>query len=246
MKKTFTLIASMFIGVLAFASTIVTFQVDVTNYVAGGVTIGPTGIRIAGNFSGNNASANGGPMADNSPSAATSAMTDIGNNIWQIVVTFPTAGGNLSYKFVDGNWGTSEGLDPMSSIVSGGCGVADGNGFILRTYVIPSVATTVRYCWDKCLYACNGSGASLTEGSISNLVVSPNPATDLATFAFETTEKNATVTLFDLSGKAVVEQTAVIDASNQIEVNMANLMAGYYIYSVKAGNDVIIGKLMKK
>lgn len=246
MKKTFTLIASMFIGVLAYASTIVTFQVDVTNYVAGGVTIGPTGIRIAGNFSGNNASANGGPMADNSPSAATSAMTDIGNNIWQIVVTFPAGGGNLSYKFVDGNWGTSEGLDPMSSIVSGGCGVADGNGFILRTMVVPSVATTIRYCWDKCLYACNGSGASLTEGSITNLVVSPNPATDVATFAFETTEKNATVTLFDLSGKAVVEQTAVIGASNQIEVNMANLMAGYYIYSVKAGNDVITGKLMKK
>ncbi len=246
MKKTFTLIASMFIGVLAFASTIVTFQVDVTNYVAGGAIIDGSGIRIAGNFSGNNASANGGPMADNSPSAATSAMTDIGNNIWQIVVTFPTAGGNLSYKFVNGNWGMSEGTDPMSSIVSGGCGVADGNGFILRTYVIPSVATTVRYCWDKCLYACNGSGASLTEGTISNLVVSPNPAADLATFAFETTEKNATVTLFDLSGKAVVEQTAVIGASNQIEVNIANLMAGYYIYSVKAGNDVITGKLMKK
>ena len=231
---------------MAFASTIVTFQVDVTNYVAGGVAIDGSGIRIAGNFSGNNASANGGPMADNSPSTATSAMTDIGNNIWQIVVTFPTAGGNLSYKFVNGNWGMSEGTDPMSTIVSGGCGVADGNGFILRTYVIPTVGTTVRYCWDKCLYACNGSGASLTEGTITNLVVSPNPATDLATFAFETTEKNATVTLFDLSGKAVVEQTAVIGASNQIEVNMANLMAGYYIYSVKAGDNIVNGKLMKK
>ena len=246
MKKIFTLISACFVGAVAIAQADVTFQVDVTNYVAGGAIIDGSGIRIAGNFSGNNATANGGPMADNSPSAATSAMTDIGNNIWQIVVTFPAAGGNLSYKFVNGNWGMSEGTDPMSTIVSGGCGVADGNGFILRTYVIPTVATTVRYCWDKCLYACNGSGASLTEGTITNLVVSPNPATDLATFAFETTEKNATVTLFDLSGKAVVEQTAVIGASNQIEVNMANLMAGYYIYSVKAGDNIVTGKLMKK
>ena len=246
MKKIFTLISACFVGAVAFAQADVTFQVDVTNYVAGGVTIGPTGIRIAGNFSGNNASANGGPMADNSPSAATSAMTDMGNNIWQIVVTFPAGGGNLSYKFVDGNWGTSEGLDPMTSIVTGGCGVADGNGFILRTMVVPSVATTIRYCWDKCLYACNGSGASLTEGSITNLVVSPNPATDVATFAFETTENNATVTLFDLSGKTVAEQTAVTGTSNQIEVDMANLMAGYYIYSVKAGDNIVTGKLMKK
>jgi hypothetical protein len=112
--------------------------------------------------------------------------------------------------------------------------------------VVPSVGTTVRYCWDMCLYACNGSGANVTEGSISNLVVSPNPATDVTTFAFETNENNATVTLFDLSGKIVAEQTAVTGASNQIEVNTANLMAGYYIYSVKAGDDVVTGKLMKK
>ena len=245
MKKIFTLISICFVGAVAIAQADVTFQVDVTNYV-GGVPIDATGLRIAGNFSANSGTANGGPMGDFSPSIASSAMTDIGNNIWEIVVTFPAAGGNLSYKFVNGNWGMSEGTDPMSTIVSGGCGVADGNGFILRTYVIPTVATTVRYCWDKCLYACNGSGASLTEGTITNLVVSPNPATDLATFAFETTEKNATVTLFDLSGKAVVEQTAVIGASNQIEVNMANLMAGYYIYSVKAGDNIVTGKLMKK
>jgi hypothetical protein len=29
-------------------------------------------------------------------------------------------------------------------------------------------------------------------------------------------------------------------------VNMANLMAGYYIYSVKAGDNIVTGKLMKK
>ena len=133
-----------------------------------------------------------------------------------------------------------------SELATGGCGVDDGAGNINRTMVIPSVGTTVRYCWDMCLYACNGSGANVTEGSISNLVVSPNPATDVTTFAFETNENNATVTLFDLSGKTVAEQTAVTGASNQIEMNTANLMAGYYIYSVKAGDDVVTGKLMKK
>jgi len=246
MKKIFTLISACFVGAVAFAQADVTFQVDVTNYVAGGATIDGTGIRIAGNFSGNSGAANGGPMADWSPTTAGSAMTDIGNNIWEIVVTFPAAGGNLTYKFVNGNWGMNEGTDPMSTIATGGCGVDDGAGNINRTMVIPGVGTTVRYCWDMCLYACNGSGANVTEGSISNLVVSPNPATDVTTFAFETNENNATVTLFDLSGKTVAEQTSVTSASNQIEVNTANLMAGYYIYSVKAGDDVVTGKLMKK
>jgi hypothetical protein len=249
MKKIFTLISICFVGAISIAQTVVTFQVDVTNYVAGGATIDATGIRIAGNFSANGATANGSPMGDLSPTLPSSAMTSIGNNVWQIVVTFPAAGGNLSYKFVNGNWGTSEGLDPLNTIVSGGCGVSvpSPNGAIIyRTMVIPSVGTTIRYCWDKCLYACNGSGANVTEGSISNLVVSPNPATDVATFAFESNENHATVTLFDLSGKTVAEQTAVTGASNQIEMNTANLMAGYYIYSVKAGDDVITGKLMKK
>jgi hypothetical protein len=249
MKKIFTLISICFVGAVAIAQADVTFQVDVTNYVAGGAIIDGTGLRIAGNFSANSGTANGGPMADYSPTHAGSAMTDIGNNIWEIVVTFPAAGGNLSYKFVNGNWGMSEGIDPLNTIISGGCGVSvvSPNGAITyRTLVIPSVGTTIRYCWDMCLYACNGSGANVTEGSISNLVVSPNPATDVATFAFETNENHATVTIFDLSGKTVAEQTAVTGASNQIEMNTANLMAGYYIYSVKAGDDVVTGKLMKK
>lgn len=249
MKKIFTLISICFIGAVAIAQADVTFQVDVTNYVAGGAIIDGSGIRVAGNFSNNSATANGVPMADYSPTVPSSGMTSIGNNIWEIVVTFPAAGGNLSYKFVNGNWGMSEGVDLMNTIISSGCGVSvtSPNGpIIYRTLVIPGVGTTVRYCWDKCLYACNGSGANVTEGSISNLVVSPNPATDVATFAFESTENNATVTLFDLSGKTVVEQIAVLGEANQIEVNTANLMAGYYIYSVKAGDDVVTGKLMKK
>lgn len=233
------------IGSAAFAQADVTFQVDVTNYVAAGNAIDATGIRIAGNFSGNSGQANGGPMADWSPTTAGSAMTDLGNNVWEVVVTFPTAGGTLNYKFVNGNWGMNEGTDPMCTIATNGCGVDDGSGNINRTMTIPGVGTTVRYCWDMCLYACNGSGANVTEGSISNLVVSPNPTTDLATFAFATTESNATVTLFDLSGKVVANRNVATGASNQVELSTANLMSGYYIYSVKAGNDVVTGKLMK-
>ena len=47
MKKVFTLISALFLGFAVTAQTVVTFQVDVTNYVAGGATIDPTGMRVS-------------------------------------------------------------------------------------------------------------------------------------------------------------------------------------------------------
>ena len=73
MKKMFTLLSALFIGAMATAQVTVTFQVDVTNYVAGGATLDATGIRVGGNFSAMGGQANGGPMADWSPTTATSA-----------------------------------------------------------------------------------------------------------------------------------------------------------------------------
>ena len=89
MKKTFTLLSALFLGWSISAQVAVTFQVDVSSYVSGGNTIDASGIRFAGNFSARQATAGGTPMADWSPTVANSALTSIGNNIWQGVVTFP-------------------------------------------------------------------------------------------------------------------------------------------------------------
>lgn len=242
MKKVFTLISALFIGFVAMAQATVTFQVDVTNYIAGGATIDGTGMRIAGNFSARQGTVGGSPMADWSPTVATSAMTALANNMWEIVVDFPaaTGGDTLLYKFVNGNWGMNEGAPALEA-----CGLGDGFGGFNRVFVIPDANQTKSYCYDSC-YSCAGSGVGLNESAIANLSVSPNPSSDLVTFSFGTSANAAVITLFDLSGKVVASRNVNTTALNVVEFSIANLSSGSYMYQVEANGSVVTGKLMKK
>ena len=73
------------------AQVSITYRVDVTDYLAGGETVDPTGIRIAGNFGTNMATTAGSTMVDWSPTDAGGAMTDLGGNIWEITIDFPSS-----------------------------------------------------------------------------------------------------------------------------------------------------------
>lgn len=242
MKKVFTLISALFLGFAVTAQTVVTFQVDVTNYIAGGATIDPTGMRVAGNFSARQGTVGGSPMADWSPTVATSAMTALANNVWQIAVTFPAAnaGDTLLYKFVNGNWGMNEGVPALA-----GCGLGDGFGGFNRVLVIPDANQTKAYCYDSC-YSCTGSGVGLMENAIADLMVSPNPSSDMVTFSFGTSANAAVITLFDLSGKVVASRKVNTTALNVVDFSIANLSSGSYMYQVEANGSVVTGKLMKK
>ena len=241
MKKTITFFASIFVGFLAFGQSSVTLQVDVTNYVMGAVPIDATGIRVAGNFSLNSGTVAGAPMADWSPTTATSAMTDIGNNVWEIVVTFPAAGGNLTYKFVNGNWGMNEGTDPMSTIATAGCGVDDGAGNINRTLEIPASNITLTYCWDNCASVCN---VGIVENAITNLAVYPNPVSDAIHVKFNLNDATEAVfTLVDLAGKVIMSKSVNPSITNMIDA--ATLVGGSYFYTVTAGENTAFGKIIK-
>jgi hypothetical protein len=226
------------------AQSTVTFKVDITNYVAGGAVIDPTGIRVAGTFSTNGGTVTAGAMADWSPTTPTSGMTDLGNNIWSIDVTYPVASlqSTQTYKFVNGDWGSNEGTDPLNTIAIDSCGTDDGAGNINRAYFL--LPGSVCFVWDACT-ACGGS--NVVENAINNLTVSPNPATEVANFKFDVNNASeATITLFDLTGKEVATKTIAVSASNNVEMNTANLSAGSYIYKVFAGDKVATGKLIKQ
>jgi hypothetical protein len=151
----------------------VTYKVDVTNYIAAGNTIAANGIRIAGNFADRGARVNGTAMLNWNPTDAASAMTNSGNNIWSVTVTYPdsSVAKTQLYKFVNGNWGANEG-GTGSAILTGQCGVDDGSGNINRTMVIPAASAIAAYCWDQCGSVCNTS--SVLNSATDNLIY-PNP-----------------------------------------------------------------------
>ncbi|MEN9700510.1 MAG: hypothetical protein RLZZ301_1708 [Bacteroidota bacterium] len=221
----------------------VTYKVDVTAYLGGGATLAANGMRVGGNFAAYGGAVAAGNMADWSPADANSAMTDEGNNIWSITVSYPVAslGATQLYKFVNGDWGSNEGTDAANTIATDSCGVDDGSGNINRTYVL--MPGTVCYTWDHC----DACGASVAENALTNLTVAPNPASDIVNFSFEANDAaTATVTLFDLAGKVVATKTVATTALTSIELNTSALQAGSYIYNVVAGEKVATGKLIKQ
>ena len=233
MKKIFTLCAALIFGATAFSQVTVVFAVDVTNYTA--APIAANGIRIGGNFADHGAVG----VVNWAPADASCAMINQGNNIWAIAVTFASAnvGDTLLYKFVNGNWGTNEGA-AGSLIATDGCGVADAGGNINRQFVIPATNSIVGKIWEECA---DISGFVGLEEATLNFSVAPNPTEVSTNFTFAAGTE-ATVSLFDLSGKLVSTTTGV----EKVAVNTENLTSGSYIYSITSGDKVATGKLMKK
>jgi hypothetical protein len=236
MKKLATLLITGFTGLSLNAQVKVTYQVDITDYLAGGATLSPNGIRIGGNFA-----TNGAINPDWTPSDPANALTDGGNNIWSITIEYPStsAGSTQLYKFVNGDWGTNEGTDPANTIATGGCGVDDGGGNINRTLLIPSADLTLCYKWD----GCDPCVAGLDANSVTNLSVSPNPATEVVSFKFDLNgATNAKIQLFDISGKEVSSALS----SGSFDLNVSGLESGSYIYRISTESSFKTGKIIKK
>jgi hypothetical protein len=234
MKKLVLSLAA-FLGFAALslqAQVTVTYKVDITAYLAGGTALGANGIRIGGNFADQGASVTAGNMVNWSPSDANSGMTDMGNNIWSIAVTYPatSVGATQLFKFVNNDWGTNEGTDPTNTIATGGCGVDDGAGNINRTQVIPAANTEVCFVWDGCA-ACGTS--SVKSSVINKLSVFPNPATDVVRLDLSG-NGIASATITDLSGKMVKQMNTILNN----EISVSDLNAGMYIITVAEGNRV--------
>ena len=216
----------------------VTFKVDVTHYISDGTVIGAGGIRIAGNFADRGAKVNGTNMVNWTPTDAASAMTNTGNNIWSISITYPDSSlaKTQTYKFVNNDWGTNEGTDPLNTIASGGCGVDDGAGNVNRTLVIPSANSKLSYCWDQCTSTC-----VITSSEEINLPTAtaayPNPFSSNLIVESQTAGK---FRLISVLGKVVLEGQ-LNPGKNSIETS--GLGNGLYILS---SEGQAIQRLLKK
>ena len=123
----------------------ITYEVDINDYLAGGNTLAPNGIRIAGDFGTNGALSSGLSMVDWNPTDISGAMSDPdGDNIWSITIDYGSStAGTQYYKFVNGDWGGDE---SVSDTVCGGAGGFGSDRF----FNIPLNDTTVCYKWGNC------------------------------------------------------------------------------------------------
>lgn len=247
MKKIYALGLAVFAAMSLNAQVSVTFKVDVTDYIGGGETIAANGVRIGGNFGDN-----GSTTASWNPTDASCALTDEGNNVWSITVEFPdsAAGNTQLYKFVNGDWGSNEGLTG-STIATDGCGVDDGGGNINRTLEIPASNLELEFCWDAC-FKCDGSDPVLVGVNdvklVSDFTVAPNPAVNATRFSFSLAQsENVTLKIYNILGAevATVLNGTIAAGTHNVEANLDNLESGVYLYVLRAGNRAHQGKISK-
>lgn len=255
MKKLYSLLAALAIFSSAFSQAddvTVTYQVDVTDYLVD-FTASETGFRIGGDF----ATVGAMVVPDWTPSAAESAMTDLGNNIWSIAVTYPASsiGATQQFKFVNGDWGTpgeqNEGGD-MSNIGLDGCGSDDGAGNINRLLEIPSEDVTLTFCWEQCTQ-CDGSdpisNIEELDASISEIEIFPNPtnANTQVTYSLSQTNR-VTVQVLDLLGKEVssVFQGTQSFGKQTLDIDMSTFENGIYFLQVTVGGTTQVSKVIKR
>lgn len=244
MKKLYTFIAALIVASSINAQVNVTYNVDITDYLASGNSLGANGIRIGGNF--NTVSGglpDGTPMVDWSPSDVASAMTNIaGTNIWTITIRYatiplPPAPIVQSYKFVNNDWGTNEGTDPNSQIATGGCGVDDGSGNLNRQLTISTLTadTVLNYCWDKCV-PCSAAGFQLVNNQ-SNFSLYPNPANNNVNVSFNSLG-NSKIEIFNAIGQKVNTQNLgdLLPGNYKQNVSTENLTQGIYFVKLTSGN----------
>lgn len=248
MKKIYIMTLALFVAAVVSAQVTVTYKVDITNYLTGdGVELSENGMRIGGDFTTQGAS-----IADWSPSDASCAMTDEGDNVWSISVEYPaeSIGNTQSFKFVNGDWGTNEGGE-TSGIVTGGCGVDDGSGNINRQLEIPSNNISLTYCYDSCK-TCAGDDALVGMNeikSVENLSVFPNPTTDVTSFKYTLNNENRVeIRVFDMLGKevAVVFNGTLQAGTYQVDAELGNLENGVYTYQMRIGEEVTSGQILKQ
>jgi hypothetical protein len=245
MKKLYTMVAAILTATAITAQVNVTYNVDITDYLAGGTALGANGIRIGGNFGDTGGMLTDGTtsVANWSPSDATCAMTNVtGTNIWTITVRYfttpvPPTTTTQQYKFVNNDWGTNEGLTG-STIATDGCGTDDGGGNINRTLDIPATGdVTLNFCWDKCA-PCDGVGFQLVN-AVSEFSIFPNPAQDNANISFNVAEASkVSVEIYNALGQRVNVSNLgeMLPGNYKHNVSTDNLVKGIYFVKLTTGS----------
>jgi hypothetical protein len=189
----------------------VTFRVNMSNYTG---TIG-TGVYVNGTF--------------NSFCGACNPMTNIGGNIWEVVLPLPA--GPIQYIFTVDEWTDQEVL-----VAGGACNdpVVDEyeNRYLNVTadVVLPSV------CYESCVECLNIGLSEMVSGEV---LLMPNPAK--STIQLTSTENMKKIEIIDAQGKSV---KTVNCNTTEMNISLDGLNAGFYTVAIGSDKGTITRKLI--
>lgn len=133
-------------------------------------------------------------------------------------------------------------------------GVWSGTGVTGSNFLANTIgAFTVTYTYtdgNTCSNSATGTinvenCTSISEFSNNEMVVYPNPASDVITISFGKVDASLVeISMFDLSGRLVSNEVLNLNGST-VEVSVNQLPAGVYTLKVKAGSDVFITKITR-
>lgn len=248
MKKIYSLIAAVLISAVSYSQYTITLECDVNDYVAAGNVINATGIHVAGSFMTNGCVE---ITEDWSPSNTGGALTDMGDGIWHIQLTFSAAiDDSLQFKFINGNdWAVGgPNIEGQSgtTLITEDCGFGDGFGGFNRLYVFgPNIEEGYQFCWDMCT-RCDGSSAEIVGifdlNQVSHDVnVYPNPATSAAIVSFSlATAGDVTFEIYNITGQMVksFNSNYAMSGNTEYTLDLSGLDKGMYNIVIRSNDSV--------
>lgn len=192
----------------------ITFRVDMTEYTG---TIG-TGVYLNGSF--------------NAWCGGCAQMTDIGNNIYELVV--PLSIGQVQYKFTVDEWTDQE-------ILTAGAPCVDviADGFDNRAYNVTADAILPSVCFSSCDVCATAAG--IEDQKENSFEVSPNPfQTEMA---LKFIENNNSVNIYDMSGKLIYSNSFDVQETS---ISMENINPGIYTLIITNSKGTFSQKIIKE
>ena len=189
----------------------VTFRVNMSNYP----DIIATGVYVNGTFNGF--------------CGACNPMTNIGGNIWEVVLPLPV--GPIQYIFTVDTWTVSEVL-----AAGGTCNDPVVDAFENRYLNVTADAILPSVCFGSCEECLNIGLSELVSGEV---LLMPNPAK--STVQLTSTENMKKIDIIDAQGKNV--KTVNCNAT-EMNVSLDGLNAGFYTVAIGSDKGTITRKLI--
>ena len=177
---------------------------------------------ISGSFNGWEGGAN--PLSD-----------DDMDGVW--TGTINVAAGTYQYKFQLDQWTTQEEFAGGES-----CTIEDG-GFVNRVVTITEAMSMDAVCYASC-DACDASNVGELAAIGVDFTVAPTVAVDEVRIGFGTALEDATLRVYDVTGKTV--RTARLQNVSQHRLDVSDLEAGYYLVELEYAGARGVRRVVKQ